>query len=148
MFMLISCSLHLSAVNQYLLVLQRDGTKTGFALAEKPVIECTFGILSVTSNKYSIAIPITDVENYSLVEKIPSKIPILKYGNGIIDVQSGHVSIDALPSNILISIFGMDGIMLDSYKTDLHGHVEFDLPKHHTFFIIKTPSTSIKIINK
>jgi len=142
------CFSELKAGNQYLLVVQKNGTTTGFALAEKPVIDCSLGQLSITSNNHSISIPLADIQRYSLVDEVPSSIPLLRYENGNINLKSGHVSIESMPSNSIVSVFGIDGKVLNTYTSDSNGHIEFDLPKSCKITILKTNSTSIKIINK
>lgn len=142
------CFSELKAGNQYLLVVQKNGTTTGFALAEKPVIDCSLGKLSITSNNHSISIPLADIQRYSLVDEVPSSIPLLRYENGNINLKSGHVSIESMPSNSIVSVFGIDGKVLKTYTSDSNGHIEFDLPKNCKITILKTNSTSIKIINK
>jgi len=142
------CFSELKAGNQYLLVVQKNGTTTGFALAEKPVIDCSLGKLSITSNNHSISIPLADIQRYSLVDEVPSSIPLLRYENGNINLKSGHVSIESMPSNSIVSVFGIDGKVLNTYTSDSNGHIEFDLPKNCKITILKTNSTSIKIINK
>lgn len=142
------CFSELKAGNQYLLVVQKNGTTTGFALAEKPVIDCSLGKLSITSNNHCISIPLADIQRYSLVDEVPSSIPLLRYENGNINLKSGHVSIESMPSNSIVSVFGIDGKVLNTYTSDSNGHIEFDLPKNCKITILKTNSTSIKIINK
>lgn len=146
--LLLLCFSELKAGNQYLLVVQKNGTTTGFALAEKPVIDCSLGQLSITSNNHSMSIPLADIQRYSLVDEVPSSIPLLRYENGNINLKSGHVSIESMPSNSIVSVFGIDGEVLNTYTSDSNGHIEFDLPKSCKITILKTNSTSIKIINK
>ncbi len=146
--LLLLCFSELKAGNQYLLVVQKNGTTTGFALAEKPVIDCSLGQLSITSNNHSMSIPLADIQRYSFVDEVPSSIPLLRYENGNINIKSGHVSIESMPSNSIVSVFGIDGKVLNTYTSDSNGHIEFDLPKSCKTAIIKANSTSIKIINK
>ena len=148
LFNFILCFSYLNAENNFLIVFQKDGTQTGFALAEKPVIDCSLGQLSVTSAKYSMSIPLADVEKYSFVDDLPSNIPIFKYEEGNIKVKSGHVTIESMPSNTIVSVFGINGTTLKSYITDSNGHLEFDLPNNSKAVIIKANSTSVKVIKK
>lgn len=146
--MFILCFSHINAGNNYLIVLQKDGTQTGFTLADKPVIDCSLGQLSVNSDKYSISISLVDVEKYFFVDELQTNIPIFRYEEGNIHVKLGHVIIESMPSNTMVSVFGIDGTTIKSYNTDSKGHLEFDLPDIHKAVIIKANSTSIKVIKK
>lgn len=147
LFLIICCS-NLIAGNQYLIINQKDGKQVCFALFENPVIECVSGQLSVNSDRHSISIPLAYVNNYSFADNAPTSVPTINYKNGNIDVHSGRVIIDSMPSNTIVSIFGIDGVSLSSYLTDSDGHLEFMLPKYHKAVIIKANSISIKIANK
>lgn len=146
--MFILCFSYINAGNIYLIVLQKDGSQTGFALADKPIIDCSLGQLSVSSDKYSVSIPLADVEKYTFTDEMPTNIPVFKYEERNIQVKFGHVIIESMPSNTMVSVFGIDGMTIKSYNTDSKGHLEFDLPDNHKALIIKANSTSVKVIKK
>lgn len=146
--MLTLCSLGLKADNEFLLVTQKNGQQTGFALIDQPKIECLSGFLTVTSVHNTISVPLDDIINFEFVNEIPSGIITLRYNNNDVKVNSGHVVISSLPSKSTVNIYNINGTILSTMTSSDDGRLEFDLPKSNGPIIIKTQSRSIKITNK
>ena len=146
--MLTLCSLGLKAGNEFLIVTQKNGQQTGFALIDQPKIECLSGFLTVTSVHNTISVPLDDIINFEFVNEIPSGIITLRYNNNDVKVNSGHVVISSLPSKSIVNIYNINGTILSTMTSSDDGRLEFDLPKSNGPIIIKTQSRSIKITNK
>lgn len=146
--MLTLCSLGMDAGNEFLLVTQKNGQQTGFALIDKPKIECISGFLTVTSVHNTISVPLGDIKNFELVNKIPSGIITIRYDKNDIKVNSGHIVISSLPAKSIVYIYSMNGTIISTMTSNVDGCLEFDLPKSNDPVIIKTQSRSIKITRK
>ena len=112
--MLTLCSLGLKAGNEFLLVTQKNGQQTGFALIDQPKIECLSGFLTVTSVHNTISVPLDDIINFEFVNEIPSGIITLRYNNNDVKVNSGHVVISSLPSKSIVNIYNINGTILEA----------------------------------
>ena len=146
--MFILCSVRLNAGNEFLLVTQKNGQQTCFALIDQPKIECLSGYLTITSLNNTISVPLDDIINFEFANEIPSGIITLRYNNHDVKVNSGHVVISSLPSKSTVNIYSINGTILSTMTSSDDGRLEFDLPKSNGPIIIKTQSRSIKITNK
>lgn len=146
--MLLLCSMRLNAGNEFLLVTQKDGKQTGFALIDQPKIECLSGYLNITSVHNTLSVPLENIMNFEFVDEIPTGIVTVKYDNSNLKIMSGHVVISSLPSKSIVTVYHINGTEILSVTSDDNGFVEFDLPRSKKPVIIKNQYSSIKITNR
>ena len=117
------------------------------ALQDRPVINCQNGELKVTvGGETKVTAPLGDVVKYSFTDT-PSGI-----GN-VNDEQThmelGHVYVAHAPKGATVRVFTIDGKQVTAQRIGDDGSADIDLsPLGKGLFIVKTPHSSIKIINK
>lgn len=135
---------------QYLIVTLQDDSKTGFALAEQPVVTCTDGILTVTSPNQTLEVTLADVKNYAFAESFSpsSAVEEIKSSTEPI-IKAGMAQFENLKPGTEINIYTIEGRTAGRAVADANGSVSVDLTSLGTgVFIIVAPNASYKIINR
>lgn len=146
---LFSAILPMAAQNT-LNVHQKDGQIISFGFEEKPVVTFTDNELVVTSTKAEARYQLATVAKFTFdvegtaVEGIKD------------DVRTAAISLDeyvvfltGAKPEITVRLIASDGKVLQSYKTDRNGYVQFsiaDLPEGT--YIISSESLNVKILKK
>lgn len=131
-----------------LVINHQAGMQTKFALQTQPVITFVGEMLNVKSTKAEISIPIADVLNYE-VKDIPVGVSSTEMNDSAPRLLNGHVFFSNIKEGQVVSVYGTDGRLIKSYRANAGGQLDADLSVlPHGMFIVKSPSTSIKIINK
>ena len=132
---------------QYVVFDLKDGTQTVIALEDKPVITCQGGELKVTvAGQEKVSAPLGDVAKYYF-----SETPL-----GIFDVteekpriEMGHLYIANAKTGDVVRVYTTDGRMVGAYRISDNGNADIDLTTlGKGLYIVKTPKTSIKILNQ
>ena len=149
MLVMVMLGIAAQAQVQYLIVTHSDGAASEFALADAPVVTCQNGTLEVTTAHQTLAIALSEVENYHFTETLPyTAIDEVKTDDTKPLIEAGHARFENLPEGTTVNIFTIDGRRAGSaIATD--GSVDIDLTNLGTgIYILSTPKASYKIINR
>jgi len=128
-----------------IVIKQKGGSETILELSTNPVITFSGEDMIVTNDFTSISIPLEVIDNYTAYNDATGIEPIVTpplYANG-------HVVFSSLAQGTQVRVHTIDGRLVSSMRADSSGNVDiiFDkLPKGA--YIVSTPNSSIKIINK
>lgn len=161
LLMLLAVSLQISAQTtedetvNYLLVTDKGGTETAFALDYQPVIKLADGSLTVNiSAETKLTVALDDVLNYKFVAKkdIPTAIKqvIDKAVRGNMSVHGGVAYFTELKGNARVSVYTVDGKQLTSVTADGNGNATIDLNTlgNGKVYILRMPNAGYKISKK
>ena len=130
---------------KFLSIELRNGTTAEFALADRPVITLTGGMMKAAS--------LSDVVRYTFkteggttgIEddtKTQSSQPQSVF-------EEGHVRFTNLPARAPISVVTIDGRLVLKTQAGTDGRADIDLSQQHTgIYILRTPTINIKVFNK
>jgi hypothetical protein len=132
---------------KYLVLNTTDGQQV-IALADKPVMTISGGELKVTvGGVEKVSAKLDNVMNYQFQEQDATAISnILTKGDRLAE---GHVYMTSVKAGETIVVFGADGRQILSQVVGSDGQIDIDLttlPKG--VYIVKSPATSLKVINK
>ena len=138
---------------QYLLVTENSGTETAFALADSPVITLADGQMTVTAGSQTITVAIADVADYKFVTKedIPSAIDNVDAGSRTeLSLTGGRAYVSGLEPGARVSVYTVSGVQVAAVKASADGTatVELGALKRGEVYILRTPATSYKVLNK
>lgn len=141
-----SLNVHAGVVN-YLVLSTTDGQQV-IALADQPVMKITEGVLKVSvGGVEKVSTSLDNVLSYQFMEDDATAIRnIAGEGNRL---SEGHVYMTSVKAGQTIVVYGADGRQVNSQVVTADGHVDIDLttlPKG--VYIVKSPATSLKVINK
>lgn len=149
LLILFSAILPMAAQNT-LNVHQKDGQIISFGFEEKPVVTFTDNELVVTSTKSEARYQLAAVAKFTFdvegtaVEGIKDDVR-----TAAISLDEYVVSLTGAKPEITVRLIASDGKVLQSYKTDRNGYVQFsiaDLPEGT--YIISSESLNVKILKK
>jgi hypothetical protein len=138
------------AAQNTLNVHQKDGQIISFGFEEKPVVTFTDNELVVTSTKAEARYQLATVAKFTFdvegtaVEGIKDDVR-----TAAISLDEYVVSLTGAKPEITVRLIASDGKVLQSYKTDRNGYVQFsiaDLPEGT--YIISSESLNVKILKK
>lgn len=132
---------------KYLVLNTTDGQQV-IALADKPVMTISGGELKVTvGGVEKVSAKLDNVMNYQFQEQDATAISnILTKGDRLAE---GHVYMTSVKAGETIVVFAADGRQVISQVVGSDGQIDIDLttlPKG--VYIVKSPATSLKVINK
>ena len=131
----------------FLVVNSKDGTKTTFALADKPKVSFVDGELSIVSNSKKFAMNIADVKNYTFEEESTGIGKVIKNGNA--KVENGCVIFSGMTAGSKVSAYTQDGRLIKECTANANGTAFIDLstlPKG--IIILHSSKTDIKVVNR
>lgn len=146
-FLMIGMAANAQVAKTSLVINQQSGGQAIFALAESPVITVVGENLNVKSTQTEISIPISNVKNYEI--KDVDGIASAQMSEQTPKLVNGHVLFSNIKEGEQVAVYATDGRLIKSYKANSNGQVDAylgELP--HGTYIVKSPSTAIKIINK
>lgn len=127
-----------------LLLWQKDGTKSAFVLANKPVAKFMGDSLRITAGAESIALPMKNVLRYTFesqnvgIDEVTGKLKVQQSGESI--------RIDGISAGVKVGLFTVDGKKCAGGKTTEGGSYQLQLGKLNTgVYILKVGDTSLKI---
>ena len=132
-----------------LVVNHKSGTQTVFAFAQKPIITFRGEALVINSNdKAEFTISMADVKNYTFGTASTGIDEVKVAGNTHI-IKNGHVVFKGMKAGQTVSIYSVDGKLLNSVKADGEGIADIELNTlSKGIFIVKCAQSQIKINNK
>jgi hypothetical protein len=132
---------------RFLVVNSKDGTKTTFALADKPKVSFVDGELSIVSNSKKFAMNIADVKNYTFEEESTGIGKVIKNGNT--KFENGYVVFSGLTVGSKVSAYTQEGRLIKECTANENGTAFIDLsilPKG--IIILHSGKTGIKVVNR
>ena len=129
-----------------LVIKQKGGSETILLLSTNPVITFQDEYMVVTSDVSSFMIPIDMIESYGAANDVTAIHHITQEHS---EYKDGSVVFSGLYHDSNVSIYKADGTLISSQKADNSGHAVVsvsNLPKG--VYIVRTPNSSMKIINK
>lgn len=149
LFLLMGVSAQAEETVRSLVINLQDGKQTMFALKDAPVITIKNETLLVEiGGQTKASIPITDVLNY-VFDDIPVGISSTKMNGPAPKLINGHVLFTQIEEGQAVSVYTTDGRQIKTYRANANGQVDADLSTlPHGSYIVKSPSTTIKFINK
>jgi hypothetical protein len=132
---------------RFLVVNSKDGTKTTFALADKPKVSFVDGELSIVSNSKKFAMNIADVKNYTFEEESTGIGKVIKNGNT--KFENGYVVFSGLTVGSKVSAYTQEGRLIKECTANENGTAFIDLsilPKG--IIILHSGKTDIKVVNR
>ena len=132
---------------KYLVLETTDKGKTEVALDKQPNISCSGGELKVTAGGEEIlSTSMANVKNFYF-ESATTRIDETVGDKP--NLQQGHVYMSNLKAGDSIYVYDADGRLAGQQTVSADGRVDVDLTTlTKGVYIVKTPATSIKIINK
>ena len=132
---------------KYLVLETADKGKTEVALDKQPNISCSGGELKVTAGGEEVlSTSLANVTNFYFTS---ASTRIDETVGAKPSLQKGHVYMTNLKAGDSISIYGADGRLAGQQTVSADGRVDVDLTTlTKGVYIVKTPTTSIKVINK
>ena len=132
---------------KYLVLETIDKGKTEIALEKQPNISCSGGELKVTAGGEEVlSTSLANVKNFYFKSAVTS---IDEIEGTKPSLQKGHVYMTNLKAGDSISVYDADGRLAGQQTVSADGRVDVDLTTlNKGVYIVKTPTTSIKIINK
>ncbi len=129
----------------YLVLWQHSGEIVTYSLADKPRIKYSDGEFWVISDKTEIGYPQQDVRKFTLQLGAEDTWDT---EDGIQDLQDCISYDNARPGSKVI-VYDINGRMIDSYTVSADGNVRYTMENYPAgIYIVKTESTTIKIIKK
>lgn len=134
-------------VVKYLVLNTSDGQQV-IALADNPVMTISGDVLKVTvGGVEKVSTSLANVKNYSFQEQRATAISeILADGYNL---SQGHVFMNNVKAGETITVYSADSRRVSAQRAAADGRVDIDLttlPKG--VYIVKTPNTSIKVLNE
>jgi hypothetical protein len=132
---------------RFLVVNSKDGTKTTFALADKPKVSFVDGELSIVSNSQTFTTNIANVKDYTFAEESTGIGKVIKNGN--LKFENGYVVFSGLTVGSKVSAYMQDGRMIKECTANANGTAFIDLsilPKG--IIILHSGKTDIKVVNR
>lgn len=133
-------------VVKYLVLNTADGQQV-IALADNPVMTVSGGVLKVTvGGVEKVSTSLDNVENYMFQEQSATAIrEIMADGY---QLSEGHVFMSNVKAGETIAVYSADSRRVSVQRVAADGRVDIDLtslPKG--VYIVKSPTTSIKVLN-
>ena len=132
---------------QYVVFDLKDGSQTAIALQDKPVITCQGGELKVSvAGQEKVSAPLGDVAKYYFSD---TPLGIFEMTEEKPRIEMGHLYIAQAKAGDVVRVYTTDGRMAGSYRIADNGSADIDLTMlGKGLYIVKTPKTSIKILNQ
>ena len=132
---------------QYVVFDLKDGSQTAIALQDKPVITCQGGELKVSvAGQEKVSAPLGDVAKYYFSD---TPLGIFEMTEEKPLIEMGHLYIAQAKAGDVVRVYTTDGRMAGSYRIADNGSADIDLTTlGKGLYIVKTPKTSIKILNQ
>ena len=132
---------------QYVVFDLKDGSQTAIALQDKPVITCQGGELKVSvAGQEKVSAPLGDVAKYYFSD---TPLGIFEMTEEKPRIEMGHLYIAQAKAGDVVRVYTTDGRMAGSYRIADNGSADIDLTTlGKGLYIVKTPKTSIKILNQ
>lgn len=132
----------------YLVVSERNGTTTYFALSGKPVVRTSGGQVAVTAPESNISVAIADVKDITFSNEVPTSI-----GKIVVSQPSflgnGSVLFSGLNPGDKVFVYTTAGATANSATATTDGTCSLDLKQlPRGVYIIRTPNASYKVTNK
>ena len=132
---------------RFLVVNSKDGTKTTFALADKPKVSFVDGELSIVSNSQTFTTNIANVKDYTFAEESTGIGKVIKNGN--LKFENGYVVFSGLTVGSKVSAYMQEGRLIKECTANENGTAFIDLsilPKG--IIILHSGKTGIKVVNR
>ncbi|MBR2203547.1 MAG: hypothetical protein IJ914_05090 [Prevotella sp.] len=134
-------------VVKYLVLSTTDGQQV-IALADNPVMTVSGGVLKVSvGGVEKVSTSLANVREYTFQDQRATAISeILADGYNL---SEGHVFMSNVKAGETITVYGADSRRVSAQRVAADGRVDIDLttlPKG--VYIIKSPTTSIKVLNE
>lgn len=149
LLVLFSAILPLAAQNT-LNVFEKDGQIFSFGFEEKPVVTFTDNELVVTSAGAEARFQLADIAKFTFddegtaVEDIKDDVR-----KAAISLDEYIVSLTGAKPEIVVRLIASDGKLLQSYKTDKNGFLQFSIAElPEGTYIISSESLNVKILKK
>jgi hypothetical protein len=143
----LACGVCFADGARFLVVNSKDGTKTTFALADKPKVSFVDGELSIVSNSQTFTTNIANVKDYTFAEESTGIGKVIKNGN--LKFENGYVVFSGLTVGSKVSAYMQDGRMIKECTANANGTAFIDLstlPKG--IIILHSSKTDIKVVNR
>ncbi len=130
-------------------VVERDGTRTNFALSTKPQITIVDNELVFVSARETLTVPFGSFVEYLFVEGVPSKIDATQAEKKL-DIAQGKVYITGLTPGAKVYVYTVAGQEVLAMAAPASGSLTIDLSPlaQGEVYILRTPTVSYKIMNK
>ena len=137
-----------TASNNWMVVEQRNGDKSGFLLADNPMVRYTGGDL-VVNGSASTSYALSNVLNYHFSENAESGVDgvgsdvlrVVGLDEQTLQVQNGK------PQSA-VSLLNVGGVLLSTQQTDADGSVTVALPQQKGVYVLYVGGKSFKLIRK
>ncbi len=132
---------------QYVVFDLKDGSQTVIALQDKPVITCQGGELKVTvAGQEKVSAALGDVAKYYFSD---TPLSIFEMAEEKPRFEMGHVYITHAKAGDTVRVYTTDGKLAGTHRIGPDGSADIDLTTlGKGLFIVRTPKTSIKILNQ
>lgn len=128
-----------------LIVENRGGQTTAFALASSPVVTCDNGQLTVVSSDADLCLQLSDVESYYFENGSTSCVEDVQLLRPTVTVANGRIRVEGLQVDDCLAVFTIDGKCISATKADAGGIAIVDNVQGMGVVIVKTPRMSFKI---
>ena len=138
------------AAQNTLIVHQKDGQTFSFGFEEKPVVTFTDNELVVTSTMAEARFQLAEVVKFTFDDEGTAVEGIKDDGRkAAISLDEYTVSLTGAKPEITVRLIASDGKVLQSYKTDRNGSVQFSIAElPEGTYIISSEGLNVKILKK
>jgi len=128
----------------------REGPKITFAFADKPKVTIDGKVFKVVTAATSMDCRARDMDKFTIEEgSTESEIKAPQTALPQVDMQPGQLLLTGCPARSTVEIVTADGKTADSRMTDDEGRLVVNTAKYGKgVIIVKTETTSLKIVNK
>ncbi len=125
---------------------QKDGTVTRFALRDAPVMTYEGSQLVVSCGEQQMSTEMTGITDIHFEDTEGDGIAPIREQAPKASFSFGQATFSGLKTHSAIGVYTIDGKMVMSTHADAEGHAQIDLtPLSRGIYIVRTPSQSYKI---
>ena len=142
--LLLLLSFAITTYAESITIKQKSGNETIIDLSTNPVITFAGESMFVTTDFTTISFPLIDIDSYVVDETL-----------GIQEVKdspqlhNGHIVFKGMKEKASATVYSLDGKTIRKYTSDISGVIDINLRSlPEGAFVISTPNSKIKVINK
>lgn len=129
---------------------QKDGKQFNFGFVESPTISYTDTDIVIKTSKTEVCYPLSAIAKFKFTE---CETGVFDIEDGVktpvLSLESNNVNITGAKSNVTVSVIGIDGKIINTYKTDEEGCVTFSIAELPAgIYIINSENLTCKILKK
>ena len=149
LFLFIGLSVMADEIKNYLVVWAKDGSKTAYALIDKPKVTFTENELIIFSKGVDVNFPLDDMDRFTYEVSDITAIRDLKTDEVKFKMDGESLLFPALRANSSVSIYTLDGHQIFKKEIQIAGEYSFPLSNLNAgVYLVKLNGLTYKIVKK